>query len=411
MSLKFASLTAMLSVSTIMLSGCFAGGYTAAEQEMAETMTADKYQPAIREVRDNIETQDLFAQAAFWSREYNLNPGDLEAAIKLSASVRKMGNAAKAVEISQTSRALYPKDPYLAAEYAAALIADDRAHEAVQPLDTALRTSPGYARLWSLKGAALDQAENYDLARKHYAKALQITPNDPNIMANVGLSFALQGNAKTAEGWLRKAAAVPGASDSVRQNLALVLQLQGKTEEAEKYAPRLPDLKSAGGPSGYSGPMEKNQNVTNSSSQSQTYGSVASAPPMRGFSNNQQVAGGPKTASEAARAAAQNQTRRRQTVPVENAAEQQAVLNQIARNVGPKASGAPAPKRMTPQSRNPYQQPQAYSGQAPNPYAMPQSQPQQAYPQTYPQVNPQGYSAYPQAQQPVQRRPALRRRG
>jgi len=185
-------------------------------------------------MRDNIETQELFAQAAFWSREYELNPGDLESAIKLSAAVRKLGNPQRAIEIAQTTRALYPRDPYLTAEFAAGLIAAERAREAMQPIDEALRLAPGYARLWSLKGAALDQQENYDLARKHYAKALQITPHDPNIMANVGLSYALSGDPVTAEGWLRRAVAVPSASQSVRQNLALILQLQGKDEEAKR---------------------------------------------------------------------------------------------------------------------------------------------------------------------------------
>jgi len=222
---------------SLLLSGCaFAPEMTDSEQEMIQTFSGSKYQPATREMRDNIETQETFAQAAFWSREYDLNPGDLESAIKLSAAVRKLGNPYRAIEIAQTARALYPKDPYLAAELGAALIASERAFDAMKPIDEALAFAPGYARLWSLKGAALDQQENYDLARKHYARALQITPNDPNIMANVGLSFALSGEADKAEGWLRRAVSIPGAGKNVHQNLALILQLQGKTEEAERYS-------------------------------------------------------------------------------------------------------------------------------------------------------------------------------
>lgn len=195
---------------------------------MISNMETSKYQPASRQVRDNITTQDNFAQAAFWSREYQLNPADLEASIKLASSVRKMGNASKAVEITQTTRALHPNDPYLAAEYAAALIATERGDEAIGALDSALRAAPGYARLWSLKGAALDQMENYDLARRHYARALQITPQDPNIMTNMGLSYALAGDPRQAEAWLRKAVAQPTANANTRQTLDMILQLQGK---------------------------------------------------------------------------------------------------------------------------------------------------------------------------------------
>lgn len=208
----------------------------AQETQIQSDLNVDNYMPATRQMRDAIETQELFAQAAFWSNEYNLNPSDLEAALKLSAAVRKLGNPGRAVEITQMTRALYPRDPYLMAEYAAALIATERSLDAIPILNEGLSTTPGYARLWSLKGAALDQQERYAEARQHYDRALRITPNDPNIMTNIGLSHALAGDPATAEGWLRRAVTMPNASDSVRQNLILVLQLQGKTDEAQKMA-------------------------------------------------------------------------------------------------------------------------------------------------------------------------------
>lgn len=221
----------------LMLGGCMiAKPLSAAEEEVKSDLDVSNYYPATREMRNNIETQPLFAQAAFWGREYDLNPSDIESAIRLSAAVRKLGNAQRAIEIAQTTRALYPRDPYLAAEYAAALIASERALDAMGPLDDALRAAPNYARLWSLKGAALDQIERYELARKHYDRALRITPNDPNILANLGLSYALSGDPVTAETWLQRASALPGAGPGVHQNLALVLQLQGKTAEAGKLS-------------------------------------------------------------------------------------------------------------------------------------------------------------------------------
>jgi len=221
---KYKSLISVTAIA-FLLGGCaVAPGMTATEKELSHTMDKNSFQPAPRALRDGIETQEPLAQAAFWMREYELNPTDLEATIKLAAVIRKVGNPQRAVEITQTTRALYPRDPYLTAEYAAALIASGRPLDALEPLDQALAYAPAYGRLWSLKGAVLDQQEQYDLARKHYARALNITPNDPSVMANMGLSFALSGNAQMAEQWLRQAAAMPGASQSVRQNLGLVLQ-------------------------------------------------------------------------------------------------------------------------------------------------------------------------------------------
>jgi Flp pilus assembly protein TadD len=227
--------TTLLLSTPLLLSACaYAGGITPQEAAVKQQVSVDQYMPATREMRDNIETQELFAQAAFWSHEYDLNPTDLEATLKLAAAVRKLGNPGRAVEITQTSRTIHPRDPYLLAEHAAGLIADQRAFDAIPVLDQGLRVTQGYGRLWSLKGAALDQIEEYDAARQNYNRALQITPNDPNVLTNLGLSYALSGDLRSAETWLRRAAAMPGSGGSARENLAMVLQLQGRTEEAER---------------------------------------------------------------------------------------------------------------------------------------------------------------------------------
>jgi len=404
----FISLTAC----AVLMTGCaIAPGYTDAEKDIKQSLSSSNFQPASREMRENIETQELFAQAAFWSREYELNPGDLESSIKLAAAVRKLGNPQRAIEIAQTTRALYPRDPYLTAEYAAALIASEQAHEAMKPLDQALRSAPGYARLWSLKGAALDQQENYDLARKHYAQAMKITPNDPNIMANVGLSFALSGDPQTAEGWLRRAASVPGASKSVRQNLALVLQLQGKEAEAAKYSdqPNLRGTTVVGKPSSQYVPSQTAQQTARQArepfSTSQTpntrsypqpshqsgipasergsgYKQSYSQPQATHYSTGQfpqtTLQGGstgagapsarkstPLTASDAARLAAQKSSRRKITLPAgqgapNHTAAQTSVLDQIAQTIGPQASGPVQQKSLQANSQAGYPIPSPY---------------------------------------------------
>ncbi len=365
-------LSVLSAISAITLAACaVAPQMTDAEMEMTQTLTGSKFQPATRMMRDSIETQELFAQAAFWSHEYELNPGDLESAIKLSAAVRKLGNANRAVEIAQTTRALYPRDPYLTAEYAAGLIAAERALEAITPLDEALRYAPGLARLWSLKGAALDQQEDYDLARKYYARALEITPNDPNVMTNVGLSFALSGDPQTAEGWLRRAVSIPGASQAIRQNLALVLQLQGKNEEAEKYMGRAQHAKlQSVPPLRQASPMKGAHNSSAPPSYPpQSYQPRALAQPSNRPQANlatpatKIISSGQRnfrSASDAARAAARSTHPKRIVTPAaERTDEQTAVLNQIAGRLGPKSSQANMGQHM-PQRR---------------PQAMPQGQP------------------------------------
>ena len=457
---KYSSLRsfALVSACAAIMAGCaVAPGYSDAEKDIKASLANSKFQPASRETRDNIETQELFAQAAFWSREYELNPADLETAIKLSAAVRKLGNPKRAVEIAQTSRALYPRDPYLTAEFAAALIASEQGYEAMQPLDTALRTTPGYARLWSLKGAALDQQEEYEIARKHYARALKITPNDPNIMANIGLNFALSGDPQTAEGWLRRAVSVPGASQSVRQNLSLILQLQGKEAEAAKYSghPQLRGTTKVGQSAPQKiaqrpqqrtpqqrtpqqrtqqqrvpqqrvqqRPQQQRANQTQKSFQASPtsvrpnnyaprsypqantgipasergngYQPSYAQPTSNKYSSNQAPRtitsrnNAPLTASDAARQASQQSSRGKITLPLEenlnaHTAEQRSVLEQIAKTIGPQASGH-LPKRSlqaNAQTNYPQQQPAPYTNASPQ-YPSTVQTPQYAAP-SYPQ--------------------------
>ena len=224
----------------LMISGCSLASlpknYSPIEKQTVAELSGSNYTPRSDEEREAIATQDMFAQTAFWSREYDLNPADLEAAINLAANLRKMGNASKSIEVAQHTRALYPRDVDLMTELAASLIANNETNEALKIIDTALYQRPRSARLWSLKGAAMDQMERFGEARQYYTKALGFAPNDPSILANVGLSYALEGDPQTAEIWLQRAVTLPGATANARQNLALVLGLQGKLDEAEKWA-------------------------------------------------------------------------------------------------------------------------------------------------------------------------------
>jgi Flp pilus assembly protein TadD len=73
----------------------------------------------------------------------------------------------------------------------------------------------------------------HDEARRYYASALKISPGDPGVLSNLGLSYMLSKDLPRAEETLRQAYASPRASARVRQNLALVVGLQGRFAEAE----------------------------------------------------------------------------------------------------------------------------------------------------------------------------------
>ena len=70
--------------------------------------------------------------------------------------------------------------------------------------------------------------------------ALKLKPDEITVINNIGLSYALQGDLKTAEAELKRASALPGGRENqqVRQNLALVMGLQGRFDEARDIASR-----------------------------------------------------------------------------------------------------------------------------------------------------------------------------
>ena len=358
------------------LGACQATQMTATEQEVRENLAVEKWQPAPRQLRDSIETQDLLAQASFWSREYQLNPADLESAIKLAAVVRKMGNPGRAVEITQTTRALHPKDPYLIAEYAAALIATEQGAEALPVIEEGLAAASGYARLWSLRGAALDQAERYADARASYQRALSITPYDPNILANMGLSFALEGDAATAEKWLTQAASLPTASESVKSNLELVRQLRG------------PQTASAPAPAHVAPRPASRPPVLRTAPQAMQQG-LAGQPEarLRTFQP-----GEARSASDALRQAVGQRPggQRTVTAPAPIRASDPDALARLARNASPHTRGPQAVQAVPQQARSPFA---PSAGQPPAPS---QAIPAQAIPQGYPQAFPPGTQPYAQ---------------
>ena len=130
----------------------------------------------------------------------------------------------------------YPKDRDVLAAYGKALAG---AGEFQPALDAVRRAqTPEYPdwKLASAEGAILDQLGDAKQARDLYRKALDLKPNEPSVLSNLGMSYLLEGDLRTAETYMRSASEQPGADSRVRQNLALVVGLQGRFEEAEQIA-------------------------------------------------------------------------------------------------------------------------------------------------------------------------------
>ena len=180
---------------------------------------------------------DPIARAAFWGTRYDRDPSDLAAAVAFSQSLRAVGNETEALRVVGQAAQRAPQDADVQLEYGKALIANERAYEAVRPIQTAIANGKAEDfAAHSALGVAFDKTGRHDEARTQYDRALALNPGASQVLNNKGLSYALQGKAEMAERTLRAAIAQPGGTARMRQNLALVLGLQGQAGEAEMLA-------------------------------------------------------------------------------------------------------------------------------------------------------------------------------
>jgi Flp pilus assembly protein TadD len=179
--------------------------------------------------------QPPLVRATFWQHELQIDPSDVEAGLGLSAALRALGKFDEAADAADRLAALYPKNVDALLESARAHIAAGHGFYALAPLRTAAKLSPKDWRPLSLLAVALEQDERPDDALATYDQALKLSPDNPAVLSNLALFYAVRNDTARAESLLRKAAAQPGCTIQERQNLALILGLEGKSAEAEKW--------------------------------------------------------------------------------------------------------------------------------------------------------------------------------
>ena len=130
----------------------------------------------------------------------------------------------------------HPHDTALLGAYGRALSDVGNFEQALEVLARAHTPEQPDWRILSAQGAVLDQLGRHDEAQRYYSSALKIRPDDPGVLSNLGLSYALAKDLKNAEATLRRATAGGSTDPRVRQNLALVVGLQGRFGEAENIA-------------------------------------------------------------------------------------------------------------------------------------------------------------------------------
>jgi len=185
---------------------------------------------------ESMSAGEVHNATAALGQSYSKNPNDKRIATNFAAALQMDGDADQSLAVMRKLAIAYPKDRDVLAAYGKALAANGQLEAALDAVRRA--QTPEYPdwKLVSAEAAILDQLGQKDDARQLYRKALELKPNEPSVLSNLGMSYVLEGDLRTAETYMRSAAQQPNADSRVRQNLALVVGLQGRFDEAEKIA-------------------------------------------------------------------------------------------------------------------------------------------------------------------------------
>jgi Flp pilus assembly protein TadD len=167
---------------------------------------------------------------------YRANPRNADLAIRYAQALRATGQRAQAAAVLEQASIHNPHNRALLGAYGRVLADSGQYRQALDVLSRAHTPDQPDWRILSVQGAVLDQMGQPAEAQRYYASALKIAPDEPTVLSNLGLSYALAKDLPRAEATLKRAAARGGTDPRIRQNLALVVGLQGRFAEAEQIA-------------------------------------------------------------------------------------------------------------------------------------------------------------------------------
>jgi len=168
--------------------------------------------------------------------KHRANPRDPDTALAYAKALRATKQYTQATAVLEQASLASPFNKVLLGAYGRSLADVGQYKKALDVFERAHTPEDPDWRILSAQGTVLDQLGRHTDAQRYYSSALKIVPDEPSVLSNLGLSYALAKNLPRAEETLRRATTGPNPDPRVRQNLALVVGLQGRFAEAESIA-------------------------------------------------------------------------------------------------------------------------------------------------------------------------------
>lgn len=167
----------------------------------------------------------------FYRRAHALDRFDVAALTGLGGALSEIGAYNEAAEAFRDALVADGGDTEALRGLGNALISLNQPQLAIDQFEAALRIVEDY-RSYNGIGVAFDRIGDHASAQAYYYVGLELAPDNPTLLNNLGLSLTLGGEYDDAIDNLRRVARQPGATARHRQNLALAYGLAGRTEEA-----------------------------------------------------------------------------------------------------------------------------------------------------------------------------------
>jgi Flp pilus assembly protein TadD len=219
-------------LTALLTSACAEDGLETASLQVADPQwTAETSSGVTRQPLPPVESALARTQEP---AQVTMSPETLSA-IRDARALRDAGNKARALGmLEKTTNS--DKDPSLLLERGLLSLELGQIDRAEELLRKAHDPNAPDWRQHSALGAALSAQGKQQAAQEELARALKLAPDNPAVLNNLALSYALDGKHAEAERLLRQAADHNGGNAQAKQNLALILGLRGNVEEAQRVS-------------------------------------------------------------------------------------------------------------------------------------------------------------------------------
>jgi len=195
---------ARLLVSTALLGAIAAA--TAGCQTTQSTETTGSIPIASAPATDRSDA-DWRRDVQVYGEKYRANPAKIDVAMQYAQALRATGQRAQAVAVLERASLENPHDKAVLGAYGRALAEAGNLDQALEVLERAHSPDQPDWHILSAQGAVLDQMGRHVEAQRLYLTTLKMVPEEPSVLSNLGLSYALSKDLRNAEVTLRRAAA------------------------------------------------------------------------------------------------------------------------------------------------------------------------------------------------------------